>query len=142
MDVKFITLTKENIEKEHICCVFSDEKSKESYELKKQWLKVNPQAENPRFDEGVSSGECRDKYGLVVYYSNRCPFTEYQVNTELTKTAENRNLPLKINKLTTLKEAQSAPTPANIFGLFYNRKFVKTDVSVCMDSRFDKIVKI
>ena len=28
-------LTKENIEKEHICCAFSDKKCKDSYELKK-----------------------------------------------------------------------------------------------------------
>ncbi|MCG8475268.1 MAG: YoaP domain-containing protein [Cytophagales bacterium] len=31
-------------------------------------------------------------------------------------------------------------TPATIFSLFYNGKFVTTDISVCMDSRFDKIV--
>ena len=35
----FITLTKDNIENEHICCAFSDKKSKEGYNAKKQWLK-------------------------------------------------------------------------------------------------------
>ena len=39
MEAKYITLTKENIEKEHICCAFSDKKCKDSYELKKAWLK-------------------------------------------------------------------------------------------------------
>ena len=33
MEAKYITLTKENIEKEHICCAFSDKKCKDSYEL-------------------------------------------------------------------------------------------------------------
>ena len=254
MDSNFITLTKENIEKEHICCAFSDKKCAESYEAKKAWLKnefdngyifrrlderakvfieyvpaekawipveapnylmincfwvsgqykgkgyakallqsviddakqqgkdglvtvvgtaklpfmsdtkwllrqgfetveklsygfsllalkLNPKAVNPKFGKSVSSGECLEKNGLVVYYSNRCPFTEYHVNTELTKTVENRNLPLKIIKLTTMEQAQSAPTPATIFSLFYNGKFVTTDISVCMDSRFDKILK-
>ena len=254
MDTKFITLTKENIEKEHICCAFSDKKCKNSYELKKEWLKkefdngyvfrrlddrakvfieyahaekawlpviapnfliincfwvsgqykgkgyaktllqsaiddakqqdkdglatvvgnakfpfmsdtkwllrqgfetveklvsgfsllalkCNAQAANPKFGTSVLSGECPEKNGLVVYYSNRCPFTEYHVNTELIKTAENRKLPLKIIKLKTLEEAQSSPSPATIFSLFYNGKFVTTDVSACMDSRFDKIVK-
>ena len=254
MNAKFITLTKENIEKEHICCAFSDKKCQNSYESKKEWLKkefdngyifrrlderakvfieyvpaekawipvvapnylminclwvsgqykgkgyakallqsaiddarqqgkdglvtvvgttkfhfmsdtkwllrqgfetveklgygfsllalkLNPQAMNPTFSESVSSGECPDKNGLVVYYSNRCPFTEYHVNTELTQTAENRNLPLKIIKLATIEQAQSSPTPATIFSLFYNGKFVTTDISACMDSRFDKIVK-
>ena len=39
METKYLTLTKENIETEHICCAFSDKKCKESYELKKEWLK-------------------------------------------------------------------------------------------------------
>jgi GNAT superfamily N-acetyltransferase len=253
MDTKFITLTKENIEKEHICCAFSDKKCQASYEAKKAWLKkefdngyvfrrlderakvfieygpaekawipvvapnylmmnclwvsgqykgkgyakallqsaiddarqqgkdglatvvgttklpfmsdtkwllrqgfetveklgygfsllalkLNPQAENPKFGESVSSGECPEKKGLAVYYSNRCPFTEYHVNTELTKTAENRKLPLKIIKLETVEQAQSSPAPATIFSLFYNGKFATTDISVCMDSRFDKVI--
>lgn len=41
MEAKYITLTKENIEKEHICCAFSDKKCKDSYELKKTWLKMS-----------------------------------------------------------------------------------------------------
>ena len=250
METNFITLTKENIEKEHICCAFSDKKCKDSYELKKQWLKrefdngyvfrrlderakvfieyvpaekawlpveapnylmincfwvsgqykgkgyakallqsaiddakrqgrdglvtvvgttklpfmsetkwllrqgfetvekldygfsllalkFNPQAENPKFGVNVSSGECPDKKGLVVYYSNRCPFTEYYVNTELSQAAEKRNLPLKIIKFTTMEEAQLSPTPATIFSLYYNGKMVTTDISACLDSRLD-----
>ena len=101
-------------------------------------LKFNPQTANPKFNESVSSGECPEKDGLVVYYTNRCPFTEYYINEELTKTAKNRNIPLKIVKLKTMEQAQSSPTPATIFSLFYNGKFITTDISVCMDSRFDK----
>ncbi|MDR1883214.1 MAG: GNAT family N-acetyltransferase [Prevotella sp.] len=253
MDTKFITLTKENIGKEHICCAFSDKKCKESYELKKEWLnrefdngyvfrrlderakvfieycpaekawtpveapnylmincfwvsgqykgkgygkallqsamddalsqgrdglatvagtakfhfmndtkwllrqgfetveklpygfsllvgKLNPQAENPRFRDCATSGECEFRDGIAVYYTNRCPFTEYHVHHSLIETAQKRNLPLKIIKLETMQQAQSSPTPATIFSLFYNGKFVTTDLSVCMDSRFDKIV--
>jgi len=36
---RIITLDKANIETEHICCAISDKKCKESYELKKDWLK-------------------------------------------------------------------------------------------------------
>ena len=39
METNYITLTKENIADEHICCAFSDKKCKESYDLKKEWLK-------------------------------------------------------------------------------------------------------
>lgn len=93
----------------------------------------------PKFKNSVLSGECSEKNGLVVYYSNRCPFSEYHVNVSLKESAFKRNIPLKIIKINTLEEAQSSPTPATIFSLFFNGKFITTDISVCMDSRFDKI---
>jgi len=104
--------------------------------------KINPKAENPTFKDTVKSGECADKNGLVAYYSNRCPYSEFHVTKSLTETAAKRKLPLKIIKLDTLEKAQSAPTPATIFSLFYNGKFITTDLSVCMDSRFDKVIEI
>jgi hypothetical protein len=102
--------------------------------------KLNPQAANPRFRGCVTSGECEFRDGIAVYYTNRCPFTEYHVHNSLIETAQKRNLPLQIIKLETMQQAQFSPTPATIFSLFYNGKFVTTDLSVCMDSRFDKIV--
>jgi ribosomal protein S18 acetylase RimI-like enzyme len=254
MSANYITLNKENITKEHICCAFSDKKCAESYEAKKSWLtrefangyvfrrlderakvfieygpaekawmpihapnflaigcfwvsgqykgkghakallqsviddakkqgrdglvavvgktkfhfmsdtkwlmrqgfetfgdlpdgfillgkKLNPKAKNPHFMPCVRDDDRAEKTGITVYYSNRCPFTEYYVNTEWIQTAKNRNLPLKIIKLETMEQAQSCPTPATIFSLFFNGKFVTTDVSACMDNRFDKIVK-
>jgi hypothetical protein len=39
-----------------------------------------------------------------------------------------------------MEQAQCCPSPATIFSLFIDGKFVTTDISVCMDSRFDKIV--
>jgi GNAT superfamily N-acetyltransferase len=250
---KIIQLTPENIDKEHICCAISDKKCKDSYELKKDWLKkefengyvfrridarakvfieygpaengwvpvnapnyllvncfwvsgkykgsgygkellrfaiedaksqgkeglvtvvgtkkfhfmsdtkwllkqgfetvedlpsgfsllvkkINSKAGNPKFKDSVKTGECENKNGLVIYYSNRCPFSEYHVTTSLKETVEKRKLPLEIIKLDTLEKAQTAPTPATIFSMFYNGKFITTDISVCMDSRFNKIL--
>ena len=102
--------------------------------------KVNPLASNPRFMDSVIAGACNDSNGLVAYYSNRCPFTEFHVRTSLVEAAQKRNLPLKIIKLETCEQAQAAPSPATIFSLFYNGKFITTDLSVCMDSRFDKVM--
>ena len=102
----------------------------------------NPKANSPKFKESVKSGECTDKNGMLVYFSNRCPFSEYHVMTSLTETAEKRKLPLKVIKLDTMEKAQTAPTPATIFSLFYNGKFITTDLSSCMNSKFDKVVKI
>lgn len=255
MKARFITLTKENIENEHICCAFSDKKCVEGYALKKEWLKeqidngyvfrrlderakvfieyvpaekswspikapnylmincfwvsgqykdkgygktllqsaadeaekdgrdgivtvvgtkkfhfmsdtkwllsqgfketektksgfsllalkINNKANNPSFKECVLSGECENKNGITIYYTNRCPFTEYYINECLTEACKNKNIPLKIIKLNTMKEAQSAPTPATIFSMFHNGKFVTTDLSVCLEKRLLKLLSI
>lgn len=103
--------------------------------------KINPTATDPTFKDTVLYGECPDKEGLVAYYSNRCPFSEYHVKVSLTESAQKRNIPLKTIKLETREQAQTAPTPATIFSLYYHGKFVTTDLSVCMDGRFDKLIK-
>jgi len=103
--------------------------------------KINPDVGNPQFKETALSGTIAEQNGLVAYYSNRCPFAEFHVQTSLTATARNRKLPLTIIKLETAEQAQSAPGPATIFSLFYNGKFITTDISVCTDSRFDKIMQ-
>ncbi len=103
-------------------------------------LKLTPDAPAPKFKEIVLSGECPDKKGIVVYYSNRCPFAEFHAQNSLTETANKRNIPYKIIKLETMEQAQSAPTPATIFSLFYDGRFLTTDISICMDSRFDKLM--
>ncbi len=103
--------------------------------------KVNPKANNPKFNDSARNAECEYPEGLAVYYSNRCPFAEYHVTTSLVETAQKRGMPLNIVKLSSMKQAQMAPTPATIFSLFHNGKFITTDISVCMDSRFDKIIK-
>ncbi len=102
--------------------------------------KINSKAKNPIFNDSVKTGECKEKSGITVYYSNRCPYSEFHSKTSLTETAKNRNIPLTIIKLETMEEAQKAPSPATIFSLFYNGKFITTDLSVCMDSRYDKVM--
>lgn len=102
--------------------------------------KIKPESENPNFKESVKSGLCPHKKGIVVYYSNRCPYAEFHAKGSLTEMAEKRNIPLKLIKLESMEEAQNAPSPATIFSLFLNGKFITTDISVCMDNRYDKIL--
>lgn len=104
--------------------------------------KLNTNAENPVFNKFAKAGTVDfEEKGLVAYYSNRCPYAEYHVNTSLIETAKKRKIPLQTIKIETAKQAQSAPSPATIFSLFYDGKFVTTDISACMDSRFDKAMK-
>ena len=102
--------------------------------------KINAKANNPRFKDSVKHNDMVEKNGLVVYYSNRCPFSEYHVTTSLIETAQKRGLPLKIVKFETMEQAQASPSPATIFSLFYNGNFITTDLSICMNSRFDKVL--
>ena len=51
------------------------------------------------------------------------------------------SVPLKVIKLETREQAQNSPTPATIFSLFYNGKFVTTDLSICTESKFTKLLK-
>lgn len=105
-------------------------------------LKIDESAPNPSFKECTRSGECGEKEGLVVYYTNRCPFTDYYVNGSLWVLAQENNIPLKVIKLETMEEAQASPSPATIFSAFYNGKFITTDISICTEKQFMKILKI
>ena len=103
-------------------------------------MAFNSSSTNPYFNKSVQDGTCPNRKGLVAYYSNRCPYSEYHVNNSLIETAKKRNLSLTAIKLKTKKQAQSCPSPATIFSLFLDGQFVTTDIGVCMESRFDKIV--
>lgn len=104
-------------------------------------LKLNAAAPDPAFKPSLKNGGCADTDGLVVYYTDRCPYPDYYVRNLLVPLAETKGIPLKIIKLETMQEAQAAPTPATIFTLFYNGQFITTDLSVCMETRFDKLVR-
>lgn len=101
---------------------------------------IRPGSPVPAFKTSVKQPVETGLQGLVAYYSDRCPFASWHVTHSLSETAEKRGLPLTLIKLNSFKEAQSAPTPASIFSLFFNGRFVTTDLSVCLDSRFDKVM--
>jgi GNAT superfamily N-acetyltransferase len=103
-------------------------------------LDFEPSDVRPVFNDAVREGRPPVDDGLVAYFSNRCPYAEYHVTESLAETAEKRGLPLTVIKLETREDAQRCPSPATIFSLFLNGEFVTTDISACMDSRFDKVV--
>ena len=95
----------------------------------------------PRFSESAKQGLPSDTKGITVFYSERCPFTDFHIGSSLRETCKKRGLSATVVKLDSLDKAQNAPTPATIFSLFVDDRFVTTDLSVCMDSRFDKIIE-
>jgi len=103
-------------------------------------LTFEDKANTPSFKSSIKENEMIESNGIVVYYSNRCPFSEYHVENSLVETAAKRKVPLSIRKFETMEEAQESPTPATIFSLYLDGKFITTDISICMDSRFDKVI--
>ncbi len=95
---------------------------------------------NPSFKKQILSGECDQKTGLTAYYSNRCPYPNYYVNILLKELADKKNIPLKIVELKTREDAQNSYAPSSIFSLFYQGKFITTDLSICTPSKFDKFL--
>lgn len=95
----------------------------------------------PQFAQSAQQGKPASTEGLVAYYSDRCPFNAYHVHHSLVETAFKRNLKLEIIHLDSLEAAQNAPSPATIFSLFKDGDFITTNLSVCMDGRFDKIME-
>ncbi len=94
----------------------------------------------PRFSKSARAGLSDKATGVHVYYSNRCPFTEHHVTSELSASCAARNLSLSIHKIDSLEKARNSPCPATIFALFRDGQFVTTDISACLDKRFDKVM--
>lgn len=103
--------------------------------LVKKW---DEGAEEPAFMPQVREGRCPGGEGLRAYYSRRCPYAPFHAEESLRESAAKRGIPLELVPLTSGEEARLSPAPSSIFSLFYKGRFLTTDLSVCLDSRFDR----
>lgn len=108
------------------------------FELWYKPLKEN--APIPKFKEIAKIGKNDIEDGLVVYYTNACPFNEYYVNTELREIASKRGVKLTIKKIETRDQAQNHFVPHTIYSIFYNGKFVTQHI--LNEKAFDKFIKL
>jgi GNAT superfamily N-acetyltransferase len=95
----------------------------------------------PQFFPKVKAAGAQGEADLIVYYSDRCPFADYYVQTVLPQTAKNFGRSLDVRKITSKEDAQAAPTPATIFSLYYQGRFITTDMGVCLENRFPKVMQ-
>jgi hypothetical protein len=93
-------------------------------------LRFDANAPLPSFYESAKSGECTNKEGIVVYYSDSCPFNEYYVNEHLKKFAIDNKLALEINYLRSREEAIQTPVPWIINSVFFEGKFLSNKIKV------------
>jgi hypothetical protein len=99
---------------------------------------LTPSENPPRFKSSVKTGLIEGEEDLVVYYSSKCPFTDHHVKVSLKETMEKRKISYRIHYIDSKDKAMACPSPNTIFSVFYKNKFLTTDLSICMDSRFDK----
>ncbi len=93
-------------------------------QLPKYQLMVNQfyDCELPKFDKDHE--EVLKKYkGLHLIYADQCPYFEKSVNF-IKKVSEEYGIDLSINKITSAKEAQQAPSIYGVFNLIYNGELI------------------
>ncbi|HEX2983585.1 MAG TPA: GNAT family N-acetyltransferase [Ignavibacteriales bacterium] len=89
--------------------------------------KYKKSAPDPKFKDTAKKGEIKNKAGIVIYYTDQCPFTAFYID-EMKSSAEKQKVKFKAIKLKTTKEAQSSPSPHGTFGIFYNGKFLNHEI--------------
>nr|WP_205910974.1 GNAT family N-acetyltransferase [Clostridium sporogenes] len=98
--------------------------AKPYYEL--LYLPFEENAEKPSFKECAKESKIL-KDGLVVYYSNQCPYTEKYIQI-IKKVADERGIELTINKYENLDSAKNAPSPFTTYSLFFNGEFITNEI--------------
>jgi ribosomal protein S18 acetylase RimI-like enzyme len=105
------------------------------------WVKrLKAEAPLPQFKPCAKQGECEHKEGLVVYYTNGCPFTEYYVNTELVDVAREKGIPLHVVKIQSRAQAQHHGVPYTNYSVFLNGRFVTQHIIYAKN--FDKFIRL
>ena len=95
------------------------------------------QKETPKFCEQARRMEIEDK-DFTIYYSNECPYVEYEVK-ELTDYAKEKNIPLHFIKIDSLEQAKNVPCILNNWANFYMGKFISN--TILNANAFEKLLK-
>ncbi len=89
------------------------------------YLPLVPDAQPPRFRPQVKQREAGE--GFTLYYTQQCPFTARYVPVA-EAAARRLGLPLRLVRLETAAQAQSAPSPFTTYSLFYRGRFVTHEI--------------
>ena len=93
--------------------------------------------ETPKFSDTARAMEisCQD---FTVYYSNECPYTEYEVK-ELSEYAESKGIKINFIKIDSLEKAKNMPCIFNNWANFYKGKFISN--TILNSNSFEKLIK-
>ena len=93
--------------------------------------------ETPKFSDSARKMEIDDK-DFTIYYSNECPYVEYEVQ-ELTDYAKAKGIKLNFIKIDSLDKAKNAPCIINNWANFYKGKFISN--TILNANAFGKLLK-
>jgi len=94
-------------------------------------------SDTPKFSETAKKMEIDNK-DFTIYYSNECPYVEYEVK-ELTDYAKNKGIKLNFIKIDSLEKAKNAPCIFNNWANFYKGKFISN--TILNANSFEKLIK-
>lgn len=97
------------------------------------WLPFEEDGEPPRFRDCVRQSGPEE---LTLYYTQQCPFTAKYVPLA-EKLLEAKGVTLRVVRLETREQAQSAPCPFTIYSLFYQGKLLTHEI--LSEKRWDKL---
>ena len=89
------------------------------------YLPFEKSAETPVFKECAKHLHI-DSKDYVLYYTNQCPFNAKYVPI-LEETAKKNGIKFKAIRLSSMEEAQNAPTPVTTYSLFYDGEYVTNE---------------
>jgi len=100
------------------------------------YLPFNKDASVPKFNTCCKSGEI-DETGIVLYYSNGCPYTQKYMQI-IKDHAISRKHAFTAHKIETLEQAKSSPTPATIYSIFKDGRFITNEILT--PGKYDKLI--
>ena len=84
------------------------------------------ESETPKFNSSARAMKI-DNQDFTIYYSNECPYVEYEVK-ELSDFAKEKNIKLNIIKIDSLEKAKNVPCIFNNWANFYNGEFISNTI--------------
>ena len=82
--------------------------------------------ETPKFNDSARNMKL-DNNEFTIYYSNECPYVEYEVE-ELSRYAKDKNIKLNFIKIDSLEKAKNAPCIINNWANFYKGEFISNTI--------------
>lgn len=90
--------------------------------------KHNLQAADPYFFADAKRNNIANSPGIVVYYSNQCPFTDYYTNSVFAPLAKAHNIAFRAVNIADRSDTEQLPCAFNIYSVFLNGQFVTHEI--------------